>query len=61
MSKNDESCRKHSTRTKLKGSNLGRYCEIEKEKKWGEKLARIQNKGFYRLNENMIKLPKKIK
>ena len=39
---------KHSTKTKIKHNNLDKYCKIEKEKKRGEKWARIQNKGFHR-------------
>ncbi len=52
---------KHSTKTKIKHINLDKYCKIEKEKKRGEKLARIQNKGFHRFDENIIKLPGKVK
>ncbi len=47
---------KHSTK-----SNLDKYCKIEKEKKRGEKWERIQNKGFHQFDENIIKLPGKIK
>ena len=37
-----EVVRKHSTRTKIKRSNLGKYCEIDKEKIiGGEKLTII--------------------
>ena len=51
---------KYSTKTKIKYSNLDKYCEIEKEKKRGEKRERIQNKGFHRFDENRIKLPGKV-
>ena len=51
---------KHSTKTKIK-HNLNKYCEIEKGKKRGEKWARIQNKGFHQFDENIRKLPGKVK
>ncbi len=43
MIENDGVVIKHSTKTKIKHSNLGKYCKIEKEKKRGEKLARIKD------------------
>ena len=35
MSKNDRGCKKTFYKNKTKHSNLGRYCEIDKEKKIG--------------------------
>ncbi len=51
---------KHSTKTKLNIVISINIARLKKKRKRGEKWARIQNKGFHRFDNNIIKLPGKV-